>query len=145
MQPVSRMVRFNIPAVLAALLVLSWSSAAEYREPPIGQVISNAQSTDATVLIKIVEVEELRTEGDYTTSAIKAIVQQQFEGNVAKGADIQYERTVESSFEAAAVDEQYIASFNKENGNLVLPGEGYHFPYSSELEEALTAKFADKD
>lgn len=145
MQPINRKFRLNILVVLFALLVLSCSSAAEYQGPPIGLVVSNAQSTDVTVLIKVTEVEELRTDGDYTTSAIKATVERRFMGDIAKGASVQYRRTVESSFEAAAVDERYIASFNKENGEFVLPGEGYHFPYSSELEEALAAEFADND
>lgn len=142
MQPINQKFRLNIFVVLFSLLVMSCSSAAENQGPPIGLVVSNAQSTDATVLIRVTEVEELRTEGDYTTSAIKATVQRQFKGELEKGADIQYERTVESSFDAAAVDEQYIASFKKENGDFVLPGEGYHFPYSSELEEALAAELA---
>lgn len=142
MQPINRKFRLNILVVLVALLLIGCSSAAEYQGPPIGLVVSNAQSTDVTVLIKVTDVEELRTEGDYKTSAIKATVERQFKGDIANGADIQYERTVESSFEAAAVDERYIASFNKENGDFVLPGEGYHFPYSSELEEALAAELA---
>jgi hypothetical protein len=105
-------------------------------------IAGNIRGTDLTVILEITEGERVSTLGGYALWRISAVVIRSFKGGYAPGETLEYHRTTETEFPPPEKDSRHIVSFVLEEGRPVIPDEGYHFPWSPELEEQVTAELA---
>ena len=85
------------------------------------------------MILEIKEGERVRTLGGYALWRISAEVVRSFKGEFLPGEEIRYHRTTETEFPPPEKGSRHIVSFVLEEGNLVIPDEGYHFPWSPTL------------
>lgn len=71
------------------------------------------------------------------TWSIAATVLKSYKGDLSVGDRIEYRRTIEQGTQME-VGSRHIASFMREDGKLMLPDAGYHFPHFASLDSALT-------
>ena len=105
-------------------------------------IAGNIRGTDVTVILEVRESERVSTLGGYALWRISAVVIRSFKGGYAPGETLEYHRTTETEFPPPEKDSRHIVSFVLEEGRPVIPDEGYHFPWSPELEEQVTAELA---
>ena len=105
-------------------------------------IAGNIRGTDVTVILEVRESERVSTLGGYARWRIAAEVIRSFKGGYAPGEVLEYFRTTETEFPSPEKGSRHIVSFVLEEGRPVIPDEGYHFPWSPELEEQGTAELA---
>jgi len=105
-------------------------------------IAGNIRGTDVTVILEVRESERVSTLGGYARWRIAAEVIRSFKGGYAPGEALEYFRTTETEFPSPEKGSRHIVSFVLEEGRPVIPDEGYHFPWSPELEEQVTAELA---
>jgi hypothetical protein len=131
---------FLLCMVLVLFLSGVSSPAMEEEEDFLPRLIAaNIRGTDTTVILEIKEGERVRTLGGYALWRISAEVVRSFKGEFLPGEEIRYHRTTETEFPPPEKGSRHIVSFVLEEGNLVIPDEGYHFPWSPDLEEKVDA------
>ena len=125
--------------VLISLLI-AHSLAVEEEEDFLPRLIAaNIRGTDMTVILEIKEGKRVRTLGGYALWHISAEVVRSFKGEFLPGEKVEYNRTTETEFPPPEKGSRHIVSFVLEEGTLVIPDEGYHFPWSPDLEEKVDA------
>ncbi len=105
-------------------------------------IAGNIRGTDVTVILEVRESERVSTLGGYARWRIAAEVIRSFKGGYVPGEALEYFRTTETEFPPPEKGSRHIVSFVLEEGRPVIPDEGYHFPWSPELEEQVTAELA---
>ncbi len=105
-------------------------------------IAGNIRGTDVTVILEVRESERVSTLGGYARWRISAEVTRSFKGGYAPGEALEYFRTTETEFPPPEKGSRHIVSFVLEEGRPVIPDEGYHFPWSPELEEQVAAELA---
>ena len=105
-------------------------------------IAGNIRGTDVTVILEVRESERVSTLGGYARWRISAEVVRSFKGGYVPGEALEYFRTTETEFPPPEKGSRHIVSFVLEEGRPVIPDEGYHFPWSPELEEQVTAELA---
>ncbi len=121
-------------------LLIAPSLAVEEEEDFLPRLIAaNIRGTDMTVILEIKEGKRVRTLGGYALWRISAEVVRSFKGEFLPGEEIRYHRTTETEFPPPEKGSRHIVSFVLEEGTLVIPDEGYHFPWSPDLEEKVDA------
>lgn len=126
------------PAALLVALALACGAADDEQGPPLELVLANLEETDVTVALTVTDARVVEEAGVYVTWGIEAEVVEVYKGDVSAGEGIEYRRTIERGTAEPRVGTRYIVSFVREEGELVIPDVGYHFSYSSALDEALT-------
>jgi len=131
---------FLLCVVLVLFLSGDSSLAMEEEEDFLPRLIAaNIMGTDVTVILEVMDGERVRTLGGYALWRISAEVVRSYKGEFLPGEKIGYNRTTETEFPPPEKGSRHIVSFVLEDGNLVIPDEGYHFPWSPDLEENVDA------
>ena len=105
-------------------------------------IAGNIRGTDVTIILEITGAERVSTLGGYARWRIAAEVIRSFKGGYVPGEALEYFRTTETEFPPPEKGSRHIVSFVLEEGRPVIPDEGYHFPWSPELEEQVAAELA---
>ena len=122
-------------ALLVLFMACAPQGASGKDEDALASLIAaNVRSTDVTVVLEISGAERLKTTGGYTLWRISATVLRSFRGDPGPGESMKYLRTMETEFPAPAAGSRHIVSFCRVEDRLEIPDEGYHFPFSPELE-----------
>ena len=108
--------------------------------PPINLLASNVRATDITVVLRITRVAKVEEVGVYTTWKLDAEVVKTFKGDLSPGEEIQYHRTMETSFDPPEVGSRQLVGFVRKEERLMIPDAGYHFSSSTDLGWALEAE-----